>query len=475
TDTTVLVTAGDEGGSGDGDSFRPSISEDGTWVSFTSYAHNLKGATSSAQFCNIYLWNAETGDCKLISVNPDKTYADGFSDYSSINADGTHIAYESDANTLSLTSLSDNYYNVFLWDAEADDSILISARPDGTQADSDSYEPSISADGNKIAFQSFATDLIADLTLSTPEWNSNIYVWDASAPTKLITAGTSGTGGNTGSWLPSISGDGTKVAYLSEATNLGGVVPTNGWENAFIAEIDSLETKLISAGASGSGANGNTDWPSTSYDGSFVSFVSWATDQIGAPTSLDDWHVFLCDVATLDCTLITAGPNGTGANADSEINSISYDGTKVAFDSAASNLVGAPTANTETWDTFLWQRATTVTVTFDGQNGTPLLTVDVPQGTPVTEPIPPTKAGYTFDGWWTEPVGGSEWMFDTPILADMTLYAHWIANDQPVPPEPVKPDVPPTGDSFGFMSVLTLLAPAGLVFVSAGLSKKRSK
>ncbi|MCL2818766.1 MAG: hypothetical protein FWD41_03475, partial [Actinomycetia bacterium] len=194
TDTTVLVTVGDEGGSGNGDSFRPSISEDGTWVSFSSFATNLKGAPESVQNCNIYLWNAETGDCKLISHNPDGTYADGYCDYSSINADGTRIAYQSSANTLSLTSLSGWYDNIFLWEAEADDSILISARPNGTQADSSSYEPSISADGNKIAYLSFATDLIADLTLSTPEWNSNIYVWDASAPTKLITAGTSGTG-----------------------------------------------------------------------------------------------------------------------------------------------------------------------------------------------------------------------------------------------------------------------------------------
>ena len=49
-----------------------------------------------------------------------------------------------------------------------------------------------------------------------------------------------------------------------------------------------------------------------------------------------------------------------------------------------------------------------------------------------TEPIFPTKTGYTFDGWYTSSDEGTtletEYDFTAPITSDITLYAKWIAN-----------------------------------------------
>lgn len=42
-------------------------------------------------------------------------------------------------------------------------------------------------------------------------------------------------------------------------------------------------------------------------------------------------------------------------------------------------------------------------------------------------PVPNSRSGYTFDGWYTAPVGGSEFTVGTVVTSDMTVYAHWSA------------------------------------------------
>ena len=57
-------------------------------------------------------------------------------------------------------------------------------------------------------------------------------------------------------------------------------------------------------------------------------------------------------------------------------------------------------------------------------------------------PEQPAMTGYTFDGWYTEPVGGSKVTTSTVFTSDATIYAHWIA--KPVlPPCRSPPPSPP--------------------------------
>ena len=42
-------------------------------------------------------------------------------------------------------------------------------------------------------------------------------------------------------------------------------------------------------------------------------------------------------------------------------------------------------------------------------------------------PEQPTMTGYSFDGWYTEPVGGSKVTTSTVFTSDATIYAHWTA------------------------------------------------
>ncbi|MBR0374345.1 MAG: InlB B-repeat-containing protein, partial [Mogibacterium sp.] len=74
--------------------------------------------------------------------------------------------------------------------------------------------------------------------------------------------------------------------------------------------------------------------------------------------------------------------------------------------------------------------APTFTVNFVDQDGTTQLadSQTVTKNNKVDKPTNPTKAGYTFDGWYTSASGDTLFDWNTQITADTTVYAHWTRN-----------------------------------------------
>lgn len=64
------------------------------------------------------------------------------------------------------------------------------------------------------------------------------------------------------------------------------------------------------------------------------------------------------------------------------------------------------------------------TVTFQSEGGSEVAS-QIRANTPADQPADPTKEGYTFIGWYN---GESEWDFETPVTADLTLTAKWQLN-----------------------------------------------
>lgn len=64
------------------------------------------------------------------------------------------------------------------------------------------------------------------------------------------------------------------------------------------------------------------------------------------------------------------------------------------------------------------------TVTFQSEGGSEVAS-QIRANTPAARPADPTKEGYTFIGWYN---GESEWDFETPVTADLTLTAKWQIN-----------------------------------------------
>src|SRR5205814_874348 len=87
----------------------------------------------------------------------------------------------------------------------------------GIQPDGSSGQPSLSADARLVAFSSFACNLVP-LTICG---HTQVYLHDRQTGlTRLVSAAPDGTAGNGDSFTPKLSADARHVAFASGATNL---------------------------------------------------------------------------------------------------------------------------------------------------------------------------------------------------------------------------------------------------------------
>ena len=76
-----------------------------------------------------------------------------------------------------------------------------------------------------------------------------------------------------------------------------------------------------------------------------------------------------------------------------------------------------------------------LTVTFESNGGSVVAEQKVLKGQKADSPADPTRAGYTFGDWFTDPdfAAGTECDLNTePVMSSMTLYAKWIRNQYAV-------------------------------------------
>ncbi len=149
--------------------------------------------------------------------------------------------------------------------------------------------------------------------------------------------------GDRGSAQPSISGNGRRVAFYSNSTNLlGDGVDVNGVSDIYVRDLgapDGGTTYRVSETEVGAAANGASEGPSISYDGTLVAFQSIASN-LYEPDYAATWDVYVKDLQTGKVELASKHTDGTRGNAHSTHPSISADGRYVAFRSTSTNLVG---------------------------------------------------------------------------------------------------------------------------------------
>ena len=154
--------------------------------------------------------------------------------------------------------------------------------------------------------------------------------------TKRISVGARGGPANGASDIPRISADGRFVVFASDATNL---VPrdTNRVRDVFLYDRARGTLERVSAPI-GEQADGPSDYPQISGDGSRVAFVSRATNLADEETAYQ--QVFLHDLRENRVSIVSALPGGDAGDDDSGDwgLAISADGRCVAFTSFASNL-----------------------------------------------------------------------------------------------------------------------------------------
>ena len=121
------------------------------------------------------------------------------------------------------------------------------------------------------------------------------------------------------------------------------------------------------------------------------------------------------------------------------------------------------------------------TVTFATDGGSAVDSQTVPYGEAVRVPVDPTRAGYTFAGWY---LNGKVYDFTVPVTEDLTLTAKWTANEQPEktvqfdneePSQTGGTELPKTGDSSNLAIWGALLLVSGSALVGTAVATRRKK
>jgi Tol biopolymer transport system component len=223
TGATTLVSHTPAAAAGNGWSGHPDISDDGRSVVFESRATDLVPDPDANRTGNdIYLFDAAVGAIRRVSLTTaGQQPATGQSSTPAISGSGRFVAFAStaplDAPPRMTAARDAPLREVFVRDLATSVTRRISTTRDGRVPNGGSYFPAISADGNRVAFVSTATNLDDDARATRQE---NIYLYDNRTPgLRLLSRSASGGVVDGDSRHPAMSGDGHYVLFSSDASN----------------------------------------------------------------------------------------------------------------------------------------------------------------------------------------------------------------------------------------------------------------
>jgi Tol biopolymer transport system component len=306
------------------------MSLDGRFVAFVSGAQGLVPGDTNGKL-DVFLRDRVAGTTTRVSVGSGGSQGNGRSDLPSISRDGRYVAFFSEATNL-VAGDTNGRSDIFVRDVVAGSTRRVSVTAGGGQANGDSAFPSISDNGQQVAFSSAASNLVS----GDGNGLQDIFVRDlAAATTRRVSVSSTGAGGNGPSIFPAISGNGDVVAFVSDATNL---VPgdTNGSRDVFVRVRSTNTTQLVSVGAGGEPADSISAEPALSRDGRYVAFDSSATNLVPGDTN-GFQDIFVRDRVAGTTQLVSAWPSGTPANRLSTAPDISENGQVVVFVSQLSD------------------------------------------------------------------------------------------------------------------------------------------
>jgi len=321
------------------------VSGNGRYVAFVSDAA-LTGVPTGAKK-QVYVRDLVGGRTRLASAAADGTVANGdadpgapFDPFLDITPDGRHVVFRSDATNL-VPGDANAQPDVFRKDMTTGAVTLVSVSTGGAQGNDFSSDPSISADGNRVAFVTGATNLLpADGNAAMDVLLRDI----AAGTTTLVSSNTAGQQANDFSERPAISADGRVVAFEA------GPMTDNLYPGDSNAVNDVIVKHLVTgvavpaavkvgAGTMSGADVGGGNMPDISGDGRYVVFQTGSTlDPATDANGAND--VYRRDVVT-GVTTLASGRNGlpTAGNQGGTSASITADGSRVGFDSSSTDLV----------------------------------------------------------------------------------------------------------------------------------------
>jgi Tol biopolymer transport system component len=298
---TERVSRGN-GAESNGNSFGATISGDGRFVAYQSWATNLTSNDMNG-WQDVFLFDRQTGLTQCLSLDSSGATGNGFSTAAAISEDGQFVTFVSTSSNL-VPADSNGLPDIFLFDRSTGNLELVSQDSNGVQGNSTSTLPSISADGRYVAFGSLSTNLIGNDTNGLPD----IFLRDRlNGTTERISVSSSGLEANSSSFECSVSADGNQIAFRSYASNLVNG-DLNAFADIFLHDRLSGETIMISVSSTGLPANGRSELPSISDDGKLVTYQSLAQSLVVGHSNIVE-DIFLWDEGPVFDTIALIGPS----------------------------------------------------------------------------------------------------------------------------------------------------------------------
>lgn len=333
-EATTRVSVDSFGGQGNGVSWNSSISSDGRLVAIGSSASNLVSNDTNGTY-DVFVHDCLNGSTERVSVDSSGAQGNGISLCFAISADGRYVAFCSRATNLVAVD-TNGTWDVFVRDRALGTTERVSVDSSGMEGNGASSTSTlgISADGRVVAFGSVASNLVANDTNGTYD----VFVHDLSSGlTERVSVDSSGVQANDYATRPSISADGMVVAFDSPASNLI-ANDTNGWPDVFVHDRSTGVTERVSVDSSGAESNLDSEQATISADGQFVAFESEAWNLVSNDTN-NATDVFIHDRSSGITERVSVDSAGAQGNSASYAPLISANGSSVAFQSFSTNLV----------------------------------------------------------------------------------------------------------------------------------------
>lgn len=317
-----------------------SVSDDGNRVAFTtvddgSVALQGESARAKGTIGNKFVARRDVSAATTLRMGP----AGATATAPAISGDGNVVVLVSPSNGL-VAGDGNGLDDVYSIDAATGAVMARESTPSTGDSNGASRAPTISRNGMVVAFETDATNLA---TSGAPDSNgtTDVLVVDKAIGDKFAAYPPGGVA-NGASGAPTLSPDGTRLAFASLADNLR-PGDGNGLRDVFVYELARRGIERVSESAGGADGNGASDAPGFSGDGNVVAFRSSASNLVpdDSNASADVFAFDLLDRRRRRQLALTDG--GRLSNAESAAPALSHTGEAAAFDSIATNYSLADT------------------------------------------------------------------------------------------------------------------------------------
>jgi len=315
TGDVVRVSVGAAAVEADAESRAPTVSGEGRYVAFVSDATNLVPADGNG-VADVFVRDTQLGITLRASLGAAFTEANATSRSPDISGNGRYVAFESDATNLAAACPAAGP-KVFVRDLLGGTSCFA---PLGAGVPAE--DPSITGGGRYVALE-----LVIGGTCAG---GIEVAVWDRQTGATTC----AGVGDD-----PEISADSTHVAYSSPSAVLDPAC-TSGIEQVFVVKLATGAAECVSVDPAGVAGNNLSEHPTISDDGSHVAFSTLATnlDPAAADTNVAA-DIIVRDRGTDRSARLSTDLLFAPSNDASDRPALSGDDSLAAFESDASNLV----------------------------------------------------------------------------------------------------------------------------------------